>query len=185
MDNFIEQIVVKKTEARDTFKRLGFFLGGLLLCFTFFTAGILTGWIMIFLFLAFGTVWGAWHLMQGTFIEYEYIITNNELDIDKIMARKKRKRLITIKLDKTEDWGEYAEGKGKGAGTTVEAHDCGYKNLWYIMSNHEKYGKIVVFFSPNRAVLEAVNKSVPYSLRKKDLKEKSENVAEENMENKD
>ena len=188
MDNFIEQIVVKKTETRDIIKRLGFFAGGLSLCFTILTLGLMTGLLMIFLFLAFGVIWGAWYFIQSTFIEYEYIVTNNELDIDKIMARKKRKRLITIRIDKTEEWGEYAEGKGKGIGVTVEAHDCGYKNLWYIVSNHDKHGKLVVFFSPNKAVLEAVNKSVPYALRKKELKEKIENETDEiiqNMENKD
>jgi hypothetical protein len=180
MDSFVEQIVVKRSEMRDNLKRAGFMAGGLLLCFTFMTLVMFIAVLApILILLSFGTVWGTWVLVQSTFIEYEYIITNNEMDIDKIMARKKRRRLITIKIDKAEDWGIYTDRKTEDARTdafasvqvTVAAHDCSYRNLWFIVTNHHKHGKTNVLFSPNRAVLEALNKHVPYSLRKKDLKE--------------
>jgi hypothetical protein len=183
MDNFVEQIVVKRTELKDNLKRLAFLTGGLLLCFLLLIIG---GYFMplmpLFLFANVGVIWGTWLLFQGTFIEYEYIVTNNELDVDKIIARKKRKRLITIKIDKAEDWGEYSSGKGADSAVTVEAHDCGYVNLWYIVTTHDKYGKVTVLFSPNKKVLEVINKAVPYGLRKKELKEKKEDAAE-NQEN--
>ncbi|MDR2531769.1 MAG: hypothetical protein LBC82_02895 [Oscillospiraceae bacterium] len=191
MDSFIEQIVVKKSEARDNLKRAGIMAGGMALCLTFGTLAMLIFALsMIFIFLCFGTVWLTWFFIQGTFIEYEYIVTNNEMDIDKIMARKKRKRLITIRIDKAEDWGVYAAGKDTDAQVTVQAHDCGYTNLWYIVTRHEKFGKTVVYFSPGRAVLEVMNKHVPYALRKKELKEQekadeNEIETEEAVENKD
>jgi hypothetical protein len=173
MDSFVEQIVVKKTEAKDNLKRFGFFLGGAVLCWVFLMASMIFQLLMpVFLFAGFGAIWGAWYLFQTTFIEYEYIVTNNELDVDKILARKKRKRLITIKIDKAEEWGEYTDGKNIDSQVTVQAHDCGYVNLWYIVTHHDKYGKTAVFFSPNRAVLETINKAVPYALRKKELREK-------------
>jgi hypothetical protein len=136
----------------------------------------------VFLFANIGVIWVTWLLFQGTFVEYEYIVTNNELDVDKIIARKRRKRLITVRIDKSEEWGEYSDGKGSDALVTVQAHDCGYTNLWYIVAQHEKYGKTAVFFSPNMKVLEVMNKAVPYSLRKKELKEKKEDAVE-NKEN--
>ncbi|MCL2693785.1 MAG: hypothetical protein FWE60_01620 [Oscillospiraceae bacterium] len=172
MDNFVEQIVVKKSETKDNLKRLGLFFGGLVICLASLTAELLSPIPMIFMLLAIGSIWLTWLLFQSTFIEYEYIITNNEMDIDKIFARKRRKRLITLKIDKAEAWGEYSDGKGSDVAVTVQAHDCQYKNLWYIVFMHEKYGKTNLLFSPNRAVLEAVNKSLPYSLRRSDFKAK-------------
>lgn len=38
----------------------------------------------------------AFRLIKNQNIEYEYAFTNGELDIDKIMARKKRKKLLTV-----------------------------------------------------------------------------------------
>ncbi|MDR2559752.1 MAG: hypothetical protein LBC86_09480 [Oscillospiraceae bacterium] len=184
MDNFVEQIVVKKTELKDNLKRLAFFSGGMALCLLLLTIGMNIFELMpVFLFLNIGVVWLVWFLFQSTFIEYEYIVTNNELDVDKIIARKRRKRLITIKINQAEDWGEYSDGKGADSSVTVQAHDCGYTNLWYIVTQHDKYGKTTVFFSPNMKVLEVMNKAVPYGLRKKELKEKKADEIEENLEN--
>ena len=179
MDSFIEQIIEKKAEPKDIIKRLLLMAGSLLLCFVFvYLAFMMPVISMVFFMMVFGTVWLTWILIQGTFIEYEYIITNNEMDIDKIISRKKRKRLITVKLNKTEEWGKYSSGKGENANVTVSAHDCGYKNLWYITVHHEKHGKTTLLFSPGRSVLQAVNKQVPYSLRKKELKENENNTAD-------
>ncbi|MCL1822947.1 MAG: phage holin family protein [Oscillospiraceae bacterium] len=161
----------KKTETKDTVKRFGLILAGsLLFAAALFAVVFLGGFALL---IGIGGIWLSWYFIRDTFIEYEYIVTNNEMDIDKIMAKRKRKRLITIKIDKAEEWGEYTEGKENNAAVTVQAHDCGYKNLWYIVTHHEKHGKTAVLFSPNRNILEAVNKSVPYSLRKNELKAES------------
>lgn len=49
--------------------------------------------------LAIAGVWyGAYYLINSFNVEYEYIITNNEIDIDKIMSKKRRKRLVTIDI---------------------------------------------------------------------------------------
>jgi hypothetical protein len=178
MDSFVEQIVSKRSETKDTLKRFAFVFGGSVL-FIISLFGML--WIGAFsLLIGFGALFLAWYFIQSTFIEYEYIITNHEMDIDKIIAKKRRKRLITIKINKAEAWGEYTEGKENDALVTVQAHDCGYKNLWYIITVHEKHGKTAVLFSPNNSVLEAMNKSVPHSLRKKELKERKNEVENEN-----
>ena len=166
MDSFVEQLIVKKTEGKDIFKRFALLCGGIFLFLFSLVVSYLT-YMFFFALLGGGALYLSWYMVQSTFVEYEYIITNNEMDIDKISAKRKRKRLITIKINKTEEWGEYSEGKGADAAATVQAHDCSYENLWYIVTQHEKYGKVNLLFSPNNSILEAVNKGVPYSLRKK------------------
>ena len=44
-------------------------------------------------------------------IEYEYILVNNELDIDKIMGKSKRKKVITIKKNQIDDFDSVKESK--------------------------------------------------------------------------
>jgi len=180
MDKFIEQIVVKRAEGADFLKMAAFFSGGIIVCIFLWYVAAMLHFIpilpLVIIFASFGVIWLSWQLIQTTFIEYEYIIVNNELDIDKIIAKKNRKRLITIKLDKVTEWGAYTEGKNIEAEVTVKSHDCRYKNLWYLIAQHDKHGKTAVYFSPNRAVLELMNTVVPYSLRKKELKENEETV---------
>lgn len=42
--------------------------------------------------------YGAYLLITTRNIEYEYIVTNNELDIDKVMSKKGRKHLVTVDM---------------------------------------------------------------------------------------
>ena len=43
-------------------------------------------------------------------VEYEYIVTNGELDIDRIIARRGRKRMINIKTNAYELIAPYDDG---------------------------------------------------------------------------
>ncbi len=187
MDNFVEQITSKKPDARDTLLRIVIMLVGSLL--SAFSIMLIFDFGAMVLLVTVGVFYLMWYLLSISMIEYEYIITNNELDIDKIMGRRKRKRLITVKLNTTEAWGEYDGSQGDGANATVAAHN-GHSNYWYILANHEKHGKVMVLFSPNERVTFAVNKSVPYSLRRRDLTEKEKQIEEaeaetENISNED
>lgn len=49
---------------------------------------------------------GVWLL--GNFnIEYEYILTNNDLDIDKVIGKRKRKRMISLDVSTAEAFAPY------------------------------------------------------------------------------
>ena len=41
-------------------------------------------------------------------MEFEYIYTNGEIDIDKIMAKRKRKRLLTLKISSFDSFDEFS-----------------------------------------------------------------------------
>ena len=94
MDIFCEYIVRHKKTAIDYLIIVGIEIAAVLLSFL----------ILLFYNYTFGlgllliaAVWyGAYLVIRSRFVEYEYALTNNELDIDKIMAKKKRKRIITV-----------------------------------------------------------------------------------------
>ena len=112
-------------------------------------------------------VYFAYILFCNTYVEYEYIVTNNDLDIDKISGKRKRKRLITVKLNTVRQWGEYTGQEGSDAGTTVEASDATGDDEWYILADHAKMGKIKVIFTPTKKTITNINHGVPHSVRKK------------------
>ena len=106
MDIFVEQIVKKTASGRDMVLRVLIIIGmcvltlaSVLLLFTIAYAFA----VLIF----FGTMWGGYRLFSGLDCEYEYIVTNGEIDIDKIIAKRKRIRLITAKASAFEAFGKY------------------------------------------------------------------------------
>ena len=96
MDTFREQLYsIRKTPA-DWFAILGYFaLSGILSCITFYFL-LFFGMIPIVISIIF--LYIAYRLAVRHNIEYEYIITNGTLDIDKITNRLNRKRLLSFSL---------------------------------------------------------------------------------------
>lgn len=97
MDIFHEFIVKKKNTAKDYLLVVGIFAAALVLTMVLFTLSMMIkGAGGIGLVLIFALWWGVKVLVGMRSVEYEYILTNNELDVDKIMGRRGRKRLLTV-----------------------------------------------------------------------------------------
>lgn len=94
MDTYTEQIVKRKKRAADyALIALSVFGGAVLSVVALLVNAMIfgLGWIIV----AF--VWyGVYLLVNSRNLEYEYIVTNGELDIDKIIAKNGRKRIITV-----------------------------------------------------------------------------------------
>ncbi len=166
MDHYNEQLIRKLSEPKDIFLRI------LICCLTTVVIFICVGAMILFgfpmlLIIAAGACYLAYLLLSGTFTEYEYIVTNNDLDIDKISGKRKRKRLITVKLNTVKSWGEYTGKSDPGANATVMASDATGRNIWYLDAEHEKYGKVTVLFTPSAETVYNINFGVPHSVRKK------------------
>lgn len=161
MDNYKEQLVKKGKDPSDTLKRL-----------LVTVAGILTATILVFLSLQFlGNIfvglifaavvlWGTYYILGGFYTEYEYIFTNGEMDVDKIMGQRKRKRLITVNIKSST-----AFGKEKTAANTditlVDASCRESDDNYYIDFHHRELGSTRLIFTPNEDILELVEKFIP------------------------
>lgn len=151
MDRFSEQLLKKQATGRDMFIR-GLYIAAAL--------AIVAGAVFLFLFVGIvavalvgGVIWGLVWLLQGTSVEYEYIVTNDDLDIDKIIGQRKRKRLITISLRTVTEIGELKSGESVNSDITVMAHDETGTDMWYLYADNEKYGKVAVIFNPDSHTL--------------------------------
>lgn len=164
MDIFYEQIVAKQNTSVDILKKVGIVVGALVLAFVimFILPGIpvVGPFIGSFgLLLVVGEFYGVWYLLSSMNVEYEYILTNGEIDIDKIIARRKRKRLITVNTRNFTEMGRYSPEKVQGktfsstimACSRVDAPDC-----WYAITEHPKFGTCLLIFNPNDHIMDGI-----------------------------
>ena len=96
MDVFCEYIVKKKINVVDVLKVMAIWVFAILLSAVLFVLGtsFLGGGVGIVLVAI--VFYLAFILAKNSYVEFEYALTNNELDIDKILGRSKRKRIITV-----------------------------------------------------------------------------------------
>lgn len=112
------------------------------------------------LFLAAGIGYGAWYLLGQRNVEFEYALTNGELDIDRIVARRRRKRIFSahakefemVAPQKSVYWSkEYRELK-KVLDTTAGKEAEG---VWFIVTPIGGT-RGVVLFQPTPAMIDAM-----------------------------
>lgn len=97
MDIFIEQIIKRKKDGKDYAFIAGLITAGIILSLA---AALLIGRYSIGIaFILIAAVWYVEYLLIHTRnLEYEYILTNSDLDVDKIVAKRGRKRIVSINL---------------------------------------------------------------------------------------
>ncbi len=164
MDNISEQLVTRSSTKADTVKKVLISLGAILLATILMWLAIMFNFYSL-IFLVFGALGGGVWIISNMDVEYEYIITNDEMDIDKIIGRRKRKRMITLDLKTAEDFGAYPAPDSINVDATVHATTGLEKNAHYLLVNHNAYGKVMLIFNPNEKTREAIMQEVPNPLR--------------------
>lgn len=165
MDIFIEQIVTKKSTLKDTLLKAGIVLLAIVLSVVFFFISGYFNLLMFGMLLAAGAIYGAFYLLSGFNVEYEYIVTNGEIDIDKILAKRRRKRLISVKVSSFEAFGAVKEMPSTFQGTTILASSSVPDEEYFAEFNHSKHGHVRLVFAPNEKVLTGIKPFMPRTLR--------------------
>lgn len=151
MDRFSEQLVERQGDKQTAF------LKGLIVAVDILVISLITlvtiwsGLIIspIWLLVVAGAIWLAVYMWKGLNTEYEYIVTNDDLDIDKISGKRKRKRLISVDLKSVDDFGPYLNETDLNPDVTVLADDGSGYDMWYIFIETESTGKIAIIFNPD------------------------------------
>ncbi len=162
MDVFIEHLVKKRSTTVDTLKKIGIVIALLvviLACFFFFA---LLGPLAVLLI--FGGCYAAYWLISGMSIEYEYILTNGEIDVDKIIAQRKRKRLVTVSAKTFESFGPYqaAEHLHRNYDSRIlacESEDS--DGTYYATFHHNILGHCLLVFNPDERIVKGVQSFLP------------------------
>lgn len=156
MDSFCEQIVQKKKGAKEWAIIIAVVLGGLALLFVGFLLNLL-----IVALVAVG--YGAWWLITTQNIEYEYCVTNGDIDVDQITARRKRKRLVSVAGRKIESLLPFDPTApiGKYQRTVMVAPSLQAEGLWCFTYHSKKNGHTFVVFQPDERVLREFYGGLP------------------------
>ena len=162
MDSFLEKIVVKKKTAKDYLIMAGVIFGGMVLFFVIQLVPFLSSF---FLIITAAIVYLIYQVVIARNVEFEYIVTNGDLDIDKIIARKRRKRIfsanckdfdIVAKLK-----GGYNDRRISDINKRIEAVSSIDSDDVYLITLVYKGEKTAVLFEPDERMLKTFKFYIP------------------------
>jgi len=149
MDIFCEYMVKRKKQKIDYILEVVLILIAIYLSFIVFA---MMQVFKSFTLLVIAAIWyGVIYLIRRKDIEYEYTLTNNVLDIDRIFAKKTRRRITSIDIAKV-DYIRLVEDRDYEKNPEVIDHylcECRESKNNYVMML-ARDGKVHrVFFTPN------------------------------------
>jgi hypothetical protein len=166
MDTFCEQLVYKYPSGKDNFKKFVTYAVAIVLAVTviFLTMGTVFAGIGILLGAGLG--WLGYFLGSRQYVEYEYIITNGEIDVDKIVGKSKRSRLLTVKVSSFTAYAEYSDSVPDNDELTLflATENTGVDD-WYADFESDTYGKCRLIFTPNAEFRECITPYLKNGIR--------------------
>lgn len=173
MDTFFEQIVSIRKNGKSWAMFAGIWIAALLLMGVVGILGLnFPGFMSIALLAVVGVIYGAFKLSSRLSVEYEYIVTNGSLDIDKIIARSSRKRELSCELsgvERLEKYNPAAHPVGNFK-KTVMACDVDDPDAYFMVISEEGKGSRLLVFAPDERVRGAIIKSLPKFIANKAFK---------------
>ena len=167
MDTFFEQIISIKKGAKGIALVLLIVVAALVLGLVLMMLSLSMSTLAGILFLAIaGVFYGAYRLVALLNVEYEYILTNGEMDIDKIINRSSRKRQITFNLKdvlRIEKYNFQNPVVIRGAKTEIYCNQND-ENACFVVLDHKSHGKTIVVFSPNERMRTGMSSFIPRTI---------------------
>ena len=162
MDIFMEKIVKKKRDIKDHLIISGVIIGALVLILVVLNIPLLAS---MGLFFVAGIIYAAYMLITTRNIEYEYAVTNGDLDIDKIIAQRKRKRIfsancksfeVVAKVKSEHFTPQYSNFKNQmSCASSLEGDDVYFIALSY------NNAQTIVYFEPTEKMLKNFKTFIP------------------------
>lgn len=159
-DVFLEQIVRKRDGAKDIAIKVLIVFVGLLIAFFAFLFVMQPTFGPFALLIAAGALYYAWYFSSGLNLEFEYIYTNGEIDIDKISAKRKRKRMITVKVREFLEFGEYNPENDRNIKRDIlidASINKKSEGVYYATLRNSEGQTVMVLFNPNEKLLGEIN----------------------------
>lgn len=160
MDTFFEQIVSIKKSGKAVALFCLIWILALTLCAFLLLTGILG---MLTPILIIGLGYGAWWLTSKFNVEYEYIVTNGTMDIDKIVNKSSRQRISSFELDKVERLEKYNDHLLQNVKKENIVFACNKNdpNAYLLVASKEDTKVNYIVFTPSEKLQAAIKKSLP------------------------
>jgi hypothetical protein len=126
--------------------------------------GLMIGTLSIGILVYFG-----YKLFMRLDVEYEYIYLNGEMDVDKIICRSERSRLLTVKAESFEQFGEYNDAAREKvdsypANKRFDVRSNKGNTLYYAIFNHKEHNKTLLIFEPDERILSDMKRYIQKSV---------------------
>jgi hypothetical protein len=121
---------------------------------------------MLLPFFVIGAGWGMVILFRRLNLEFEYIVTNGEMDVDKILGRRSRKRILSVDCRNFDILAPYkpdfrTEYESQSIVSRVDASSHPEAPGRWFAVFHAKDGKrTLLIFEPNEKMMDAFRKYI-------------------------
>ena len=161
MDTFFEQIIAVRKNGKTVASVIGIWLAAFFLCFLLFLFSGYLGPLLILLIA--GVIYGAFKLCSFFNVEYEYIVTNGTMDIDKIINKSSRKRVLSFELQTVSRIEKYNPAllSSVNSKDLIIACNTDDKDAYLMVSSTEGKGTDYLVFAPDDRLRGAIVKFVP------------------------
>ena len=155
-DSYTEQLVKQSASSEIMFKKIGLIIA-IIIC------ALIAVFVPVLVIIpALGIVGLIYLWKRWSCVEYEYLYFNGELDIDRIMGREARKRLISISAKDMEVLAPTGSGELQ-IYQNLKVYDCSSKtgNKTYEIVAKLKDQNVRVIFEPNDTILQGMRFYAP------------------------
>ncbi|MBR5451568.1 MAG: hypothetical protein IKV36_01065 [Clostridia bacterium] len=161
MDVFFEQLVkVKFGTARKVIAVITVLIAAAAIAVV--TAAAVTFNILPIVFLVdCGICYMAWWSVCQFRWEYEYVITNGDFDIDKIVNQRKRSRVLSFNCSEIQKIGKYNKDMPTPEGTEKIFCCSASEDCYYIIVRTSANKRVYLIIEPDERILEGIKKYLP------------------------
>ena len=168
MDTFTEQLVLVKKDTKTLIFQTLLWVCAALLSFGFFMlAQIIMPLYYVLIIIIAALFYGAYKLSARANIEFEYDVTNSDIDIDMIISKSQRKRAVSFKcsdIEKTELFDPKRHNKANYKNIII---CCDTAELcWAVTVTCDNGSKKLVVMAPDERTVAAITKTMSYVVKK-------------------
>jgi len=172
MDMFIEKMVARKRRGKDFAIAVTSVFSTILLSAIIFLLVISVPMLFflapLFPLLIASLIFLCYRIIAMQKVEFEYSLTNDELDIDKILAKRRRKRVVTLNARNIDILAPITnpryQSEKSSAGLT-NTYDCsnGTKNsdVYFVVFFNAGGLKSMLLFEPNQKMIDGFKRYSP------------------------
>lgn len=168
-DVFVEYLIKRRRTASDWALQAGAVVLALVVVWLSFYAAIMLNIPMIPYFVIIAVIYGLYRLWMMFNLEFEYSFTNGDITVDKIIAKRKRKRVVSFdakNILEMKQVGANTVNIGNGIANVYRTGELkNGTNGWYILFSRDGANRNVLLFSPNEKLLTAMKPFLPVKVR--------------------
>lgn len=168
MDNLVEQVVKREKNTKYYLTIVLIVLFAVLIPVTFIILGFAVGrayLVLIGFFASLFCVYGAWYFCTCLNVDYEYACLSGTFRVDKIIAKRKRKKVLKLEVKQIEDMFKYSDEQMSKQNFkkvyNVASVDFSDNNVVVVFYTEGKQKNALVF-EPNENMLQGMR---PYLKR--------------------